>query len=73
MSCGLSRDWTVHSLDRPLLKRVFSHLRSNGDLQTLATLICSVGGAREGLMLSDEALAGGTSLDKILVRYANLL
>ena len=69
VTCGVSRDWTVHSLGRPLFSRVFAHLQRAGDLQTLATLICTVGGARVlALMLGDEALYTSCSLDKILLR-----
>lgn len=69
VSCGVSKDWTVHSLGRPLFNRVFSHLRRVGDLQTLATLICTVGGPRVmALMLGDRTLYTSCSLDKILLR-----
>jgi hypothetical protein len=69
VSCGVSKSWTEHSLGRPLLQRVFTHLRCTGDLQTLAALICTAGGPRVlALMLGDASLLTTSSLDSILRR-----
>jgi hypothetical protein len=70
VSCGgMGKDWAVHSLGRPLFRRVFQHLRGAGDLQTLAALICTLGGPRvTALVLGEASLFASRSLDKILLR-----
>ena len=72
VSCGVSKDWTVHSLGRPLFNRIFTHLRRVGDLQTLATLICTVGGPQVmAAMLGDNTLFTSYTMDKFLIRSAS--
>lgn len=67
--CGLGKTWTEHPLGQPLLRQIFVHLGSIGDLQTVATIICTLGGAViVAQLLDDPTLHTASSLDRILLR-----
>jgi hypothetical protein len=71
---GLSYDWSRHALGRPLLRKIFFSLSHIGDLQTLSTITCTLGGARATAYYLDQAeLYTAQSLDRILLRYADIL
>jgi hypothetical protein len=71
---GLSYDWSKHALGRPLLRKIYRSLANLGDLQTLATITCTLGGARATAYYLDEAqLYTSQSLDRMLLRYADIL
>jgi hypothetical protein len=71
---GLSYDWSRHALGRPLLRKIFSSLSNLGDLQTLSTITCTLGGARATAYYLDETKLYTTqSLDRMLLRYADIL
>jgi hypothetical protein len=61
---GSGMDWKTSALGRSLLIRCINALRENGDLQTLATLICIVGGSAQlhALLepLDDSSSSAGT-------------
>lgn len=74
MKCGLSKSWDTHPLGRPLFRRIFEHLGIIGDLQTVATIICTLGGATVVANLLDEPeLYSSQKFDRILQRYGSLL
>lgn len=71
---GLSYDWSRHALGRPLLRKIFSSLSHIGDLQTLSTITCTLGGASATAYYLDQSKLYTTqSLDRMLFRYADIL
>jgi hypothetical protein len=67
--CGLSKSWDQHPLGRPLLRSIFMHLSSVGDLQTLATVICTLGGASAvASLLDDPDKYTPQKIDRVLQR-----
>lgn len=71
---GLSYDWSRHALGRPLLRKIWRTLSHIGDLQTLSTITCALGGPRATAYYLDEPTKyNPQSLDRMLLRYSDIL
>jgi hypothetical protein len=53
--------WEASALGGPLLRRIFAHLRAQGDIQTLSTAICIMGDTVYAAALLTRPPSGGSS------------
>lgn len=71
---GLSYDWSRHALGRPLLRKIWRTLSHIGDLQTLSTIACTLGGPHATAYYLDEPNKyNPKALDRMLLRYSDIL
>ena len=70
---GSDVNWSVSVLGRSLLCRCINLLRQNGDLQTLATVICVFGGSKQLVALMTEGTGGYNLLNSKKLLYSTRL